>query len=56
MFLARERNNGYGGNMDVDHAKNKKRIDMGAKPYTFEWDNIKKWMWSIDLTSGWDEI
>jgi hypothetical protein len=36
MILARDRDNGYGGNMDVDCAKNKNFFDMGAKPYTFE--------------------
>jgi hypothetical protein len=44
MLLVHECDNGYGGNMNVDCAKNKKRIDMGTKPYTFERDDIKKWM------------
>jgi hypothetical protein len=34
VLLAHECDNGYGRNMDVDRAINKKRIDMGAKPYT----------------------
>jgi hypothetical protein len=29
---------------------------MGTKPYTFERDDIKKWMWLINLASGWDEL
>ncbi len=46
----------YGRNMDIDYAINNKRIDMGAKPYTCEKDNRKKWMTLLSLASGWDEL
>jgi hypothetical protein len=46
----------YGRNMDVNCAINKKRIDMGAKPYTCKKDNRKKWMALLSLASGWDEL
>jgi hypothetical protein len=42
--------------MDIDYAINNKRIDMGAKPYTCEKDNRKKWMTLLSLASGWDEL
>jgi hypothetical protein len=44
VFIVYGCDSSYGRNMDLDCAINKKRIDMGAKPYTCERDDRKKWM------------
>jgi hypothetical protein len=59
MFLARERDNGYGGNMDVDHAKKQEKNWHGRQTLHFWMRQHKKmdvinwfgkWMgWNLEM-------